>query len=216
MFTGLVEDVGVVRSISPQGPSARLVIATKLGPLALGESIAVNGACLTVARTEAAGAGFTFDADCSAETLAKTTLGRLADGARVHLERALQLGARLGGHIVAGHVDGVGHVVEAVAVGDARRVTFAMPGELSRFVAEKGSIAIDGVSLTVNVVSGDRFEVMLVPHTLGATHLAALAPGDPVNLEADVLARYVVRALDKNGGDADARLLSALSRNGYL
>jgi len=158
-------------------------------PLALGESIAVDGACLSVVSITGSG----FEADASGETLARTTLGRLAPGERVHLERALRASDRLGGHFVTGHVDGVGTMIERRPAGDATWMAFRVPRELARFVAEKGSIAVDGVSLTVNLVEGDRFEVTLIPITLEKTKLGALEVGAAVNLEVDVVARYVAR-----------------------
>lgn len=203
MFTGLVESIGALRSRTARAHGARVVVAlgerAARGPaawsLVLGESIAVNGACLTVDRA-LAGA---FEADLSAETLDKTTLGALPLGADVHLERATPLGGRLGGHLVLGHVDGLGEVVARAPVGDAVRLSVRAPLELAPYLATKGSVAIDGVSLTVNVVrdepSAALLEVMLVPHTLGQTRLGALARGARVNLEADVMARYVERQL---------------------
>lgn len=208
MFTGLVEDVGAVARLVRRGPSATLVVSTTLGPLELGESVAVDGVCLTVTRFDADG----FSADCSAETLAHTTLGGLAAGDRVHLERALLPTTRLGGHLVSGHVDGLATLVSIEPVGDARKLTLRVPGELSRFVAKKGSIALDGVSLTVNGVEGDRFDVMIIPHTADKTKLAARRPGDTMNVEVDLLARYVARLLEPASDD---RLRAALSRAGY-
>jgi riboflavin synthase len=194
MFTGLVAMTGAliaVRSTSAVGARLSIRAGFDDGPLALGESIAVNGACLTV---DAIGAGG-FEADASAETLARTTLGGLVAGSPVHLERALRAADRMGGHMVTGHVDGVGALAERRALGDAVCMAFRVPGELAKFVATKGSIAVDGVSLTVNAVDGDRFEVVIIPHTLSKTALGALAPGDRVNLEVDLVARYVARLL---------------------
>ena len=195
MFTGLVAATGVLATRSDRGPGARLRFGAHLddGPLAGGESIAVDGCCLSVAMAVADG----FEVDASAETLKRTTLGHLARGKRVNLERALRAGDRLGGHLVTGHVDGVGQLVERHSVGDAVAMTFAVPGELRRFVAEKGSIAVSGVSLTVNAVAAEgRFDVTLIPTTLAATNLASLAPGDRVNLEVDLIARYVARLME--------------------
>ncbi|MGK4001966.1 riboflavin synthase [Sorangium sp. So ce1036] len=196
MFTGLVESIGILRRRSG-GAVARALIETSLGPLSLGESVSVNGACLTVDRIAPGG----FECDMSSETLDRTTLGALPVGARVHLERATPLGARMGGHVVLGHVDGLGRVLAQSRAGDALRLAVIAPPDLSPFLAPKGSIAIDGVSLTLNAVSAPdsgelRFEVMLVPHTLGRTHLGELRPGAAVNLEVDVLARYVARTLE--------------------
>ncbi|MCL2450803.1 MAG: riboflavin synthase [Polyangiaceae bacterium] len=191
MFTGLVTHTGTLAARLPRGPGARMGFDARLDgePLALGESIAVDGACLSVVSITGSG----FEADASGETLARTTLGRLAPGERVHLERALRASDRLGGHFVTGHVDGVGTMIERRPAGDATWMAFRVPRELARFVAEKGSIAVDGVSLTVNLVEGDRFEVTLIPITLEKTKLGALEVGAAVNLEVDVVARYVAR-----------------------
>ncbi|EYF05885.1 riboflavin synthase [Chondromyces apiculatus] len=196
MFTGLVETIGVLRRRTG-GAVARALIEANLGPLELGESISVNGACLTVDRIAPGG----FECDMSPETLERTTLGRLPLGARVHLERATPLGGRMGGHVVLGHVDGIGRVSATERKGGALRVEVQAPAELARFIAIKGSIAIDGTSLTLNAAGLPRgphltFDVMLVPHTLGRTLLAELRPGAEVNLEVDVLARYVARQLE--------------------
>ena len=226
MFTGLVETIGTLRRRAGS-PVARATIEARFtGALVLGESIAVNGVCLTVDRITDGG----FEADMSEETLARTTLGALPLGSKVHLERATPAGGRLGGHIVAGHVDGVGHVVEREPRGDAMRLSTRIPADLAPFVAPKGSITIDGVSLTVNGVKdeGDTFiEVMLVPHTLAATFLGDLRPGDRANIEVDVLARYVARWLEFRGKrplpaessrapEDDERLLQKLRSSGFL
>jgi riboflavin synthase len=193
MFTGLVATTGTLAARSPRGPAARLTIEARFddGALDLGESIAVDGTCLSVVAI-LPGA---FDVDASPETLARTTLGRLEPGSRVHLERAMRASDRMGGHLVTGHVDGIGTVIERRADGDCLEMAFRAPAELARFVAEKGSISVDGVSLTVNGVRGDRFEVMLIPQTIEKTKLGSLAPGEPVNLEVDLVARYVARLL---------------------
>src|ERR1700722_19215304 len=171
MFTGLVETTGVLRRRAGRAV-ARAFVVTSLGPLALGESVSVNGVCLTVDRIVSGG----FECDMSAETLDRTTLGELPLGGGVHLERATPLGGRMGGHMVLGHVDGVGRVTAREARGEALRFEVTLPADLSRFVAAKGSIAIDGVSLTLNHVgeakgAGVAVDVMLVPHTLGRTFL---------------------------------------------
>ena len=196
MFTGLIQGVGRLAGRQARGADARLRIDFGTLPAAdiePGESIAVNGACLTVVDFDATG----FEADVSAETLALTTLGALAEGRALNLERALRLGDRLGGHLVSGHVDGTG-AVAAVEVADdgAQRWRFAAPEPLQRYIALKGSICVDGVSLTVNGVDRTGFEVTLVPHTLAHTAFAQTAQGDPVNLEVDLLARHVERLLD--------------------
>jgi riboflavin synthase len=197
MFTGLVTATGALASREARGPGARLSIRASLdqGPATLGESIAVDGCCLSVAAVSAAG----FDADVSIETLARTTLSGLRVGAVVNLERALRAADRLGGHLVTGHVDGVGELVDRHPAGEAITMTFRTPPELARFIAEKGSVAVNGVSLTVNAVVGNRFDVTLIPVTLAATNLALLAPGDTVNLEVDLIARYVARLMEAGG-----------------
>lgn len=199
MFTGLVETIGVLRRRGGS-PVARAWIETSLGPLTLGESISVQGACLTVDRIAVGG----FECDMSAETLSRTTLGQRPLGSRVHLERATPVGGRLGGHMVLGHVDGVGVITAVVPVGTATRLEVRAPAELERFLASKGSVCLDGVSLTLNAVgrasSGTvTFDVMLVPHTIGRTLLEEAGPGAHVNIEVDVLARYVARQLEVAG-----------------
>ncbi len=225
MFTGLVETTGVLRRRAGR-PVARAFVETALGPLELGESISVNGACLTVDRIVAGG----FECDMSSETLDRTTLGELPLGARVHLERSTPLGGRMGGHMVLGHVDGVGRVTAREARGDALFFEVTVPGELSPFVAPKGSIAVDGVSLTLNDVGpiaagpeGVAVSVMLVPHTRGRTLLGEMRPGARVNIEVDVLARYVARQLGLAGARPrphapaadDQRMLEKLRSGGW-
>jgi riboflavin synthase len=189
MFTGLVEATGRVASITPQELGMRLRVVAPLGLLTIGESVSVSGACLTVT----AATPDEFEADLTSETVERTTLGRLTVGSRVNLERALVAGARLGGHMVAGHVDGRARVVSVTPEGDARHVKVECPRELSRYVAEKGSVALDGVSLTVNAVSGNVFSLMLIPHTLAVTTLGELTAGTELNFEVDLVARYVER-----------------------
>jgi riboflavin synthase len=194
MFTGIVQMVGRIAAASPQGDGVRIAVDTGLrssGDVAIGDSVAVRGCCLTVVAIE--GATLTFDV--SAETLRCTTgLDRPGD---VNLELALRMGDRLGGHLMTGHVDGVGSVVAFAPVGaggdSSWRLDIAAPRELARFIAPKGSIGVQGVSLTVNGVDGARFHVNLIPHTLDVTTLRSLAPGSRVNLEVDLVARYVAR-----------------------
>jgi riboflavin synthase len=193
MFTGIVEGTGQVVALAaaPGGTGARLEVqaAWLADALQLGDSVAVNGCCLTVAEPTAAG----FAADLVAETLRRTALGGLAPGARVNLERPLPLGGRLGGHLVQGHVDGLATVLERNAVGDGEEVRVELPPDLERYVVEKGSIAVDGVSLTVAGVGPGWFSVALVPHTLEVTTLGDRGRGDQVQLEVDVVAKYVER-----------------------
>jgi riboflavin synthase len=194
MFTGLVEGVGSLAARDARGGDARLRIAAGTLPfdgVRLGESIAVNGVCLTVAAFDDDG----FEADASNETLALTTLGALPVGVALNLERAMRPDDRLGGHLVSGHVDGVGRVLRIEPDARAQRWAFAAPRSLLRYVAQKGSVCVDGVSLTVNAVDGDGFEVALVPHTVAHTAFAGTAVGDAVNLEVDLVARYVERLL---------------------
>jgi riboflavin synthase len=211
MFTGLVETTGKLKARERRGPGFRLKFATELGPLALGESIAVSGVCLTVSELDAAG----FSADVSVETAERTTLGRVPLESALNLERSLRVGDRLGGHLVTGHVDAVARVVSVEPAGEARRVQVRVPEPLLGLLAPKGSVALDGVSLTVNGAKGDRIELMLIPHTLGVTNLSSLAPGRELNLEVDLVARYVVRFLSVTGGGADHGLAGALARAGF-
>jgi riboflavin synthase len=190
MFTGLIEDVGVIEAVDSGGEGARLRIATRLGPeIASGDSVAVSGVCLTA--TSADGSG--FDTEAMNQTLAVTSLGGLEPGGRVNLELAMVASDRLGGHIVQGHVDGVGEVVAVEEDGFARRLRVGLAPELLRYVVEKGSIALDGVSLTVAALGESWTEVSLVPETLERTSLGDAAPGRKLNVECDVVAKYVER-----------------------
>jgi riboflavin synthase len=193
MFTGIVREVGVVRSIESDGEGARIAVEAPrtAESAALGDSVAVAGVCLTVTAN---GAG-TLSFDAVPETLRRTSLGRLEPGARVNVEGALRAGEPLGGHIVQGHVDGVGTARSLEPEGDGARLTIEVPAGLRRYCVEKGSIAVEGVSLTVAALGEETVEIALVPHTLAETTLGALGPGDPVNLEVDVLAKYVERLL---------------------
>ena len=195
VFTGIVESRGKVAFLSPPGHegSRRIEIETELPVhlLPLGASIAVDGVCLTVVAREVG----RFSADLGPETLARTTLGALTAGDLVHLERPLAVGDALGGHLVSGHVDGVGRVVSSVPDGDARVIDIAAPPEIARYVVPKGSITVAGVSLTVNTVEKGVFSVTLIPHTLAVTNLGRQPVGGPVNLEADLLAKHVERSV---------------------
>ncbi|MFP4208486.1 MAG: riboflavin synthase [Wenzhouxiangella sp.] len=198
MFTGIIQSAGTVAAIDPMEAGIRMRIACpELGPdnWREGDSVAVSGCCLTALALDGEG----FSADLSAETLARTSLGRLRPGDRVNLEPALALGDRLGGHLVTGHVDGLAEVVTVRPVGESRVVRWRVPEALAKFVAEKGSVTLDGVSLTVNAVDGPEFEVNLIPHTWQVTTLGSLVPGDRVNLEIDLLARYLDRLLQQRG-----------------
>ena len=192
MFTGIVQGVGRIRSVEPHGGDVTMWIETGDVPLAgvgIGGSIAVNGCCLTAIELEARA----FKADLSRETLSLTTAGQWQPGTAVNLEEALTAGQALGGHYVTGHVDGVGQVVGRHDDARSVRVEFEVPAELARYIARKGSVTVDGVSLTVNGASGTRFDVNLVPHTLEVTILGGYRPGSRVNLEVDIIARYLER-----------------------
>ena len=201
MFTGLVSDMGLVERLATRQGGARLAIrprALRVDELALGESVACSGACLTV--VERGGGIVAFDA--VPETLSRTTLGSWRPGTKVNLERALALGDRLGGHLVQGHVDAVGEILGRVAEGQGARLVVSLPASIAPLVAEKGSIAVDGVSLTVASAGRDRFEIALIPETLARTTLGDAVPGTKVNLEADVIARHVARLRELSMGGA--------------
>ncbi len=211
MFTGLVEDVGQVAAIERRGPGSRLMVAPgrELEGLADGESISVSGVCLTLAGIPHRGEPLAFDV--SPETLRRSTLRALRPGARVNLERALRADARLGGHFVSGHVDATIPVLSVDREGEFTTVGFGLPAELSRWLVEKGSIALDGISLTVASVDATRFDVAVIPETWKRTTLSERRPGDLVNAEADVLAKYVERLLGGRIRDGrDERLRSLL------
>ncbi len=213
MFTGLIADVGTVERVAPRQGGVRLTIRPRLldtGALTLGESIACSGCCLTVA--ERGGGLVSFDA--VPETLSRTTLGSWRPGTAVNLERALAVGDRLGGHIVAGHVDAVGEILARAPEGQGARVTVSLPTAIAALVAEKGSIAVDGISLTVARAHRDRFEIALIPETLARTTLGAAGPGTKVNLEADVVARHVARLIEVGAAPSGVDA-GALARWGY-
>ena len=201
MFTGIVNDIGEVVAVEPRAEGlARLKIACGYDPetIAIGASIACSGVCLTVVGRGKDGNRAWFSVDAAAETLRVTTVGAWQRGTRVNLERALKVGDELGGHIVAGHADGLATVVVREDLTDMARFSFYTPAELARFIAPKGSVALDGVSLTVNEVGDDTFTVLIIPHTLKVTTLGSLAAGDHANLEVDLMARYAARLMARS------------------
>lgn len=217
MFTGIIQAVGNIAGIEPKGVDARLYLRTgklDLSDVAIGDSIAVNGVCLTAVSLPGDG----FWADVSGETLDKTTLGALTRGAEVNLEKALTPTTRLGGHLVSGHVDGVGEVVGRRDEGRSVRFEVRAPAELARYIAAKGSICVDGVSLTVNAVNGAVFGLNIVPHTLAETTLKHCAVGSRVNLEVDVIARYLERLLlgEQAAHAGQGISLEFLAEHGFL
>jgi riboflavin synthase len=194
VFTGLVADLGTVTAVEATADGVRLAVSTALAPeLSEGDSVAVNGVCLTATAID----GGRFSADVMHETLRRSSLAEVGEGAAVNLELPLRAHDRLGGHVVQGHVDGLGTVRDVREDGFARIVEIAAPGELLRYVVEKGSIAVDGISLTVASVTDDAFSVSLIPETLERTNLGSAAPGQPVNLEVDVLAKYVEKLVSR-------------------
>lgn len=199
MFTGIVTDVGEVVAIEARGDGLRrLTIACRYErpSIAIGASIACSGPCLTVVATGAHQRRTSFAVDAAAETLAVTTAGRWTHGTRLNLERALRIGDELGGHLVSGHVDGIAELLAREDLPDMARMTLRVPAPLARFIAVKGSVALDGVSLTVNSVERDKFSVLIIPHTLAVTTLGAARAGDPLNLEVDLMARYAARLIE--------------------
>jgi riboflavin synthase len=220
VFTGLVQATGSIQARARRASGFRIAIHSNLGGLEIGESVNVSGVCLTVVQA----AERFFEADLSSETAAVTTLGRLVPASLVNLERALRLTDRLGGHLVSGHVDAVVQVKTVEPAGEARRVEVTLPAALSGLVAPKGSVALDGVSLTVNQVDIDGFSLMLIPQTLAQTTLGSLNRGQELNLEVDLMARYAARWLEVSGRSSssepdrqrDVRLEAALRRSGWL
>lgn len=194
MFTGIVTDIGTIRTLTKKGDlTARIGTAYAPEGIAIGASIASDGVCLTVTDRGRDDAGAWYDVDISAETVSKTNVGDWAVGRRVNLERALKLGDELGGHIVSGHVDGVAELIALVDEGDSTRMTFRAPEDLAKFIAPKGSVALNGTSLTVNEVDGCTFGINVIPHTQSVTTWGDAKVGDRINLEIDTLARYVAR-----------------------
>jgi riboflavin synthase len=216
MFTGLIEDLGEIRALRKGTDSVRLTVATAIPmeEIRLGDSIAVNGICLTVISS----GGGTFTADVSPETVQCTTLSELATGSIVNLERALRLSDRLGGHIVTGHVDAVATVTERRQDGNAIRFAFRLPPESNRYLVEKGSVAIDGISLTVNAVNDEGFSVAVIPHTLSSTTLMNKGSGDRVNIETDILGKYVERLFGGRSADSQRSPVDFdfLAKHGFL
>ncbi len=215
MFTGIVQALGVIRSIEQRGSDVRFVVETgKLDSdeIELGDSVSVNGVCLTAVELS----GGVFAADVSNETLSCTTLKQFRPGVRINLELALTPSTRMGGHIVSGHVDGVGRIDGIYEDGRSVRLDLGMPKTLSRYVAVKGSICVDGISLTVNEVKEDAFSVNIVPHTLAETTLGTAGVGQPVNLEVDLLARYMERLLSAGHLPNDRIWMNTLKNAGFL
>lgn len=214
MFTGIIKAVGSLRSIAERGGDVRLRIEAAgldLAAVAAGDSIAVNGVCLTAVDMDAS----SFAADVSRETLKHTTLGELAEGSAVNLEPALTLASPLGGHLVTGHVDGVGRLLSRRDDARSWRLDIEVPEALARYVARKGSVCVDGISLTVNEVNGTRFGVNIVPHTMDATNLGQRQVGDPLNIEVDIVARYLERLVTADGGEAGGLTRGLLEEYGF-
>jgi riboflavin synthase len=218
MFTGIIQAIGTIAALEPKGEDVRVRVQTgklDLTDVQLGDSIAVNGVCLTAVDLPGDG----FWADVSGETLSRTTFAGLQKGSQANLEKALTPTTRLGGHMVSGHVDGIGEVVSRQSDGRSERFAIRAPVELARYIAEKGSICVDGISLTVNEVNGAEFELNIVPHTLIETTMSEFKPGTRINLEVDIIARYLERLLlgnnaaDKQGGEIS---LEKLQEYGFI
>ena len=206
MFTGIISDVGEVIELTPRGERGRLVLASAYdaGSIALGASIAISGVCLTVVEATPRNSGARLTFDVGAETLAVTTLGSLRAGDKVNLERALRMGDELGGHMVSGHVDGIAEIRSRRDFDGMAHFRFRVPSALSRFIAPKGSVAVEGTSLTVNAVADEDFEILLIPHTLAVTTWGERKTGDRVNIEVDQMARYAARLIE-TGAEAHKR-----------
>lgn len=213
MFTGLIEDTGVVISLQRRGEAGVLAVETSLptADIAIGDSVAVNGACLTVTARNLR----TLTFDVSPESFSRTTTGKLSSGSRVNLERAMRLGDRLGGHIVSGHIDCAGQLVSSENRSGNHQLKFTLPPEYARYLVEKGSVAIDGISLTVNSFSQEGFSVNIIPHTYSNTTLVQLKVGDRVNIETDIIGKYVERLTSpwKSGGGLS---MKTLAENGFI
>jgi riboflavin synthase len=216
MFTGIIEAVGEIRALESRGGDLRMVIACgelAMDDVQLGDSIAVSGVCLTAVDFTAD----SFTADVSGETVSRTTLGEFALGQRVNLEKAMLPTTRLGGHLVSGHVDGVGEVKRRWSDGRSERFCIAAPAGLAKYIAEKGSICVDGISLTVNAVKGNEFELNIVPHTLAQTTMGDFKPGRRVNLEVDIIARYLERLLGAGEAEQGTGVTrSLLEQSGFI
>ncbi len=225
MFTGIIEAVGKINSIQSNGIDASISVFVgkmSLHDVQLGDSIAVNGVCLTVTSLNPSPGGGSFVADVSGETLSKTILGEKKSGDAVNLEKALMPTSRLGGHIVSGHVDGVGKIVDKIAEGRSVKFRIKTPKEMAKYIAAKGSVCINGISLTINEVDGNVFGVNVIPQTLSETTLNSAKIGEQVNLEADIIARYLERLLlgdraaDESVSAAPAMSLGFLAENGFI
>jgi riboflavin synthase len=217
MFTGLIQDIGKIESIDRRGEGVGLAISTHLdlSHAKIGDSISVDGVCLTITKLS----GRTFQAEVSPETLRRATLSAARAGQPVNLEGALKMSDPLGGHLVSGHVDGTGEIMETVAEGNSIRYRFRVPAEIGRFLIEKGSVAVDGISLTVMECQGQEFSVSVIPHTTGTTTLGGKKPGDRVNLENDMIAKYVekfVHAREDPGGEKYRVDYAFLAKHGFV
>jgi riboflavin synthase len=214
MFTGLIEDCGTLKSVVRTSTSAVITLNTALPTESLmkGDSVAVNGVCLTVVEKGA----HSFSADVSPETFSRSTLELLRSGSRVNLERALRVGDRLGGHIVTGHVDAIGTLKQVTSVQNAILLEIGVPDACSRYLVEKGSVAVDGISLTINSVKVNSFELSIIPHTLDKTTLKDLSPGSKVNIETDILGKYVERLMGKKPATESSLTSELLAKHGFL
>jgi len=219
MFTGIIEGLGTLNAIQPSGQGARLTVASEvsLETTGIGDSIAVNGACLTAVTIS----GNRFEVDVSPETLKHTTLGGARVGDRVNIERALRLGDRLDGHLVSGHIDGTGMIRQRKPLGNAIIITISVPKELTRYMIHKGSVAVDGVSLTINSLGPEAFEVSIIPHTAGLTTVGIKQPGSRVNIETDMIGKYIERFMTTPGDTTPAGGkkdidIALLARSGFM